>query len=74
MPVTKKIKFKGPVLKKQALKVLDTFPDEKMLIAEETGITYEWLRALHSGRMTDPGVSKIEKLIQWGRENGVNLG
>jgi len=73
MPVTKKIKFKGPILKKQALKVLDTFPEEKMLIAEETGITYEWLRALHNGIIADPGVSKVEKLIQWGRENGVKV-
>jgi hypothetical protein len=31
-------------------------------IADDTGLGYDWLRSLNSGRIPNPGVQKIEKL------------
>jgi hypothetical protein len=34
-------------------------------IAEETGLGYDWLRSLNSGRIPSPGILKIERLYEY---------
>ena len=34
------------------------------LLAEQTGLDYEWLRKFTSNQIKDPGVLKIEKLLE----------
>lgn len=36
-------------------------------VAKATGLKYSWLFQLRSGRFTDPGVTKIEKLDSYFR-------
>lgn len=55
-------------LKDQAIAVLRAHEGEWRTIARDTGLGYHWLVSLANGRIADPGVTRIEKLLAWGRE------
>lgn len=52
-------------LKEQALKIVRDAKGKRRAISTETGLGYDWLNSFAQGRIKEPGVSKIEKLIQW---------
>lgn len=53
------------VLLSQTLALLDKTPATLREVADATGLSYDWLRSLKSGRIDDPGVSRVEALFRY---------
>lgn len=49
--------------KQKAIDYLESRRGEWPLIAQETGIDYQWLSKFAQGKFNDPGVSRVEKLL-----------
>ena len=57
--------MKKKTLKQQALDVLQTNKGKWRKIESQTGLDYNWISKFAQGHIADPGVSKVEKLIEW---------
>lgn len=64
--------MKKKPLKQQALDVLNVNKGRWRKIESQTGLDYNWISKFAQGRISDPGVSKVEKLIEWSVKNGAH--
>lgn len=53
-----------PSLLSRTLALLAADPRSMRIIAEEAGVGQDWLKKLKAGEISDPGVTKIERLYR----------
>lgn len=52
----------------QAYRVVDDHVGRRKEIARDTGLGYQWLNKFAQRKIDDPGVNKIEKILEWGKD------